>query len=67
MKKIALIFAMLLASIVDFANQCDVEQIRGTYGVRERRASGWVFITTNQTAEEAYNTLEQLKAGGRCD
>lgn len=67
MKSISLFFALLVASSAAFATACDIEPIRGEYGVREYRASGWVFITTNQTYEQAARTLERLQASGRCN
>jgi hypothetical protein len=40
---------------------CDVEQTSdGDYGVRELRASGWVYIKRQLTEDQAYDLYLQL-------
>lgn len=47
---------------------CDIEQTKaGDYGVRELRASGWVYIVRGLTHEEAVSAYWNLVTQGRCE
>ncbi len=67
MKKMILVLALTLTAIPAFSYQCDIEPIKGKYGVRQLRASGWVFLTQGQSYQDAENSLVDLRAGEQCD
>lgn len=60
--------SLILTSTPSLAASCDIEQTsNGKWGVREYRASGWVYIVRNLSYQSAQDLLERLKADGRCD
>lgn len=46
---------------------CEIKQTSaGDFGVRELRASGWVYIVRQLSLEKAVETLEYLRSINRC-
>ena len=69
MKVFVMIGALFFMANVGHASSfaCDIEQTKdGDYGVRELRASGWVYIIRQLTYQEAVNAYMNLVAQGRC-
>lgn len=68
-----LILALTLFTIAPLSHadesprQCDIEQTSaGDYGVREYRASGWVYIVRGLSYERAEAAYAHLVTAGRC-
>ena len=71
MKTLILALTLLAISPVsraeDSPRQCDIEQTSaGDYGVRELRASGWVYIVRGLSYERAEAAYAHLVTAGLC-
>ena len=65
-----LFFAILLMAQAYAAEAaaCQIQQTSsGDFGIREYRASGWVYLVRGLSYEEAVRALENLQATGRCE
>jgi len=70
MKMFLALSALFFMANVAQANSlaCDIEQTKaGDYGVRELRASGWVYIVRGLTYAEAEKAYWNLVTQGRCE
>lgn len=68
MKKLIVLLMISVGSLTAQAAACDIEQTSdGRYGVREYRASGWVYIVRGLSYSEAVKALGRLQSSGRCN